>query len=60
MLKLQKNWFWRVATFGELATPQNVFLEGKIDKKCRNSVTAYGRGMIYGSKFAESSCFYMC
>ena len=43
-----------------LATPQNVFLGGKIDKKCRNSVTAYRRGMIYGSKFAELSCFYMC
>ena len=21
----EKNWFWRVATFGGLATPQNVF-----------------------------------
>ena len=21
----KKNWFWRVATFGGLATPQNVF-----------------------------------
>ena len=25
----EKNWFWRVATFGGLATPQNV-LRGKI------------------------------
>ena len=28
----EKNWFWRVATFGGLATPQNVFRGVKFPK----------------------------
>ena len=28
----EKNWFWRVAAFGRLATPQNVFRGVKFSK----------------------------
>ena len=59
-LKIEKNRLEPVATYHGLTTPQKIGCGGKMAIKSCYLITASRRDLIYSSKVAESSCFYVC
>ena len=59
-LKIEKNRLEPVATYHGLATPPKIGRGGKMAIKLCYLITASRRDLIYRSKVAESSCFYVC